>query len=75
MTKRQAEKDLPHLFDKWRDEAKLAAEDLEHPSYSDFKRWAQENGYSRYWDFRSVAGADYDIEAWFDEHFAQMWRR
>jgi hypothetical protein len=47
----------------------------EHPSWSAFKAWLHEKHYSHYLDFRSVAGTDYDAEAWFDDELGQNWRR
>jgi 5-methylcytosine-specific restriction endonuclease McrBC regulatory subunit McrC len=47
----------------------------EHPSWSEFKTWLGEKHYSHYLNFRSVAGADYDAEAWFDDTLGQNWRR
>ncbi|MFB9261701.1 hypothetical protein ACFFWD_00700 [Bradyrhizobium erythrophlei] len=47
----------------------------EHPSWSAFKIWLGEKHYSHYLNFRSVAGADYDAEAWFDDALGQNWRR
>jgi hypothetical protein len=44
-------------------------------SASAFKAWLHEKHYSHYLDFRSVAGADYDAEAWFDDELGQNWRR
>jgi hypothetical protein len=47
----------------------------EHPSWSAFKAWLHEKHDSHYLDFCSVAGADYDAEAWFDDELGQNWRR
>jgi hypothetical protein len=47
---------------------------MDQPSFSDFKWWLSERGYSRYMDFRSFAGADYDAEIWFDQELKQTSR-
>lgn len=49
--------------------------DASHPSFSDFKAWLHEEGYSYLLDFRSVMGADEDAEQWFDQELGQTWRR
>jgi hypothetical protein len=59
----------------WARDAKLTPLELEHPNFSAFKAWLDVKGYSHYLDFRSVAGADYDAESWFDQEFKQAWRR
>lgn len=55
--------------------ATLPKEKQGHPSFSSFKDWLSANGYSHYLNFRSVAGADYDAEMWFDDELGQNWRR
>ena len=45
-----------------------------HPSYFEFKNWAEDKGYGRYWDFRATGGANYHAEMWFDDEFKQNWR-
>jgi len=44
------------------------------PSFSDFKSWLGQNGYSHYLNFCSVAGPNFDTEMWFDQEFGQTWR-
>ncbi len=53
----------------------LSEEKQEHPSFSAFKDWLSTKGYSHCLSFRSVAGADYDAEMWFDDELGQNWRR
>lgn len=53
----------------------LPEEKREHPSFSAFKDWLSTKGHSHYLNFRSVAGADYDAEMWFDDELGQNWRR
>jgi hypothetical protein len=43
--------------------------------WSAFKTRLAEKHYPHYLDFRSVAGADYDTEAWFDNVLSQNRRR
>jgi hypothetical protein len=71
MKKSEAEKAIRHLCHKW------AAENPpgDHPSFGDFKRWLNEKGYGGYLGFRSVMGADYDAEMWFDQEFKLTWMR
>ena len=59
----------------WQWAKDLSEAKLVHPNYAVFKHWAAQNGYARYFKFRSRAGADYDAEMWFDQEFNQMWRR
>lgn len=73
MKKDECKEALHQLFGDWG--AGLSDEQLEHPSYYAFKNWAHGKGYSRYFNFRSRMGADYDIDLWFDIYFKQMWRR
>ena len=75
MLKDESEKAIRHLCGEWARDAALMPAELEHPSFSAFKSWLGQKGYSRYLDFRSVAGADYDAEFWFDQEFKQTWRR
>lgn len=75
MKKDDCEKAIRALCHDWSEARGLTGAQLEHPSFSDFKSWLSERGYSRYLDFRSVMGADYDAEMWFDQEFKQMWRR
>jgi len=73
MKKSEAKEAIHDFFGIWSKDFTPAQ--LEHPSYYEFKSWAERNGYSRYFKFRSVMGADYDAELWFDQYFKQMWRR
>jgi hypothetical protein len=73
MKKAEAEKAIRYLATQWANT--LSEEDKEHPSFSAFKGWLAANRYSGYLDFRSVMGANYDAEAWFDEELGQTWRR
>ena len=66
---------LPHLIYEWREANDLRAPDGQtHFSYSGFRSWADSKGYSRYFNFRSVASAEYDMEMLFDRHLRQSWR-
>ena len=75
MKKDECRQAIRQLCHKWSQAANLTAIQLEHPSFSDFKTWLNKNGYSHYLNFRSVMGADYDAELWFDQEFKQTWRR
>jgi hypothetical protein len=71
--KSECERAIRSLARDWFNE--LPEEKREHPSWSAFKTWLGQRNYSHYLDFRSVAGADYAAEAWFDDELAQNWRR
>ncbi len=73
MTKADSEKAIRELSDTWYNG--LPDPKPEHPSFLAFKSWLSEKGYSHYLRFRSVMGADYDAELWFDQQRKQMWRR
>ncbi len=75
MRKDESESAIRALCHQWKKERNLGPAELEHPSFSDFKAWAQASGYGQYFQFPSVMGADYDAEMWFDQEFSQMWRR
>jgi hypothetical protein len=74
MKKAQCEKAIRNLCHKWAEDRGIHSPPSDQPSYSDFKSWVRENGFSRFLEFRSVAGADYDAEMWFDQEFEQTWR-
>lgn len=73
MKKSLAEPVIRHLATEWFDG--LPPEKREHPSFSSFKFWLDSKGYGHYLRFKSVAGANYDAEAWFDDELRQNWRR
>jgi len=73
MKKSECEDAFQQLFSDWG--TSLSETQLSHPSYYAFKHWVQSKGYSRYFNFRSRMGADYDVELWFDIFFKQTWRR
>lgn len=73
MTKRESEQVIRPLVGQWANS--LSNEGRQHPSFSDFKTWLHDNGYGHYLDFRSVMGADYDAEVWFDDEMKLMWTR
>ncbi|RWE34990.1 hypothetical protein [Mesorhizobium sp.] len=74
MTKDESEKTIRHLCHVWAQECGIALDPTVQPSFAQFKLWLNKKGYSHYLDFRSVAGADYDAEMWFDHEFKQTWR-
>jgi hypothetical protein len=73
MKKDTAEAAIRHLARDFRDT--LPEPDREHPSFAAFTAWLEKNGHSKYLGFRSLAGAHYDAEMWFDDEFGQNWRR
>ena len=74
MTKSEAETAIRALSHDWAREKGINI-GVDHASFYDFKAWIQSKGYSRYLNFRSLSGADYDAEAWFDQEMKQTWRR
>ena len=45
-----------------------------HPSFGAFVSWLKQNGHGQCLEFRSVMGAAYDAEQWFDDALKQGWR-
>jgi hypothetical protein len=75
MRKAECEKIIRRLCHEWPGSRGPSGAQVDHPSFSTFKAWLKANGHSRYLDFRSVMGPEYDAEMWFDKEFKQMWRR
>lgn len=76
MKKSEAEPAIRHLIGKWLSEhGAEQAQQASGPRFSDFETWLNLNGYSRYLDFRSTMGSQYDAELWFDEETGQLWKR
>jgi len=75
MKREEAEPAIRHLCHEWRKERGLSDAELQRASYSEFRLWCDEKGYSRYFGFRSRMGAEYDAELWFDEEFKLTWQR
>jgi hypothetical protein len=75
MKKAQCRESLSSLYSVWREARGLPLPDGSlHFSFSDFKTWLCENHYSRFLNFRSTAGSEYDAERWFDDEHRQAWR-
>ena len=74
MKRSEAEPAIRHLVSQWATFAGVEVGSAEPPSFSAFKRWADEQGYSGYFVFRSTMGAQEDAERWFDEELRQAWR-
>jgi len=74
MTKGEAERAIRYLCGVWAKESGIPLRPTEQPSFSDFKAWLHGNGHGHYLAFKSLAGPDYDAEAWFDHEFGQGWR-
>jgi hypothetical protein len=74
MKRTEAEPAIRHLVHRWAGATGVEAGSDEQPSFSDFKRWVEEQGYSGYFSFRSTMGALEDVERWFDQELRQTWR-
>lgn len=78
MKKDDSKNAISHMFSLWENEKGFTPTDKNkiefHPSYREFKTWAENKGYGHYWDFRATGGADYHAEMWFDDYFKQSWR-
>jgi len=74
MQKSEAEKAVRALCHVWRKESGNERTPANELSSGDFLSWLSEN-HSAYLNFRSVAGAAYDIDLWFDQEFKQAWSR
>lgn len=74
MKKTEAEPAIRHLVHEWAETVGIEPGSLRQPSFSTFKSWLTEKGYSHYLRFRSVRGPDGDAEQWFDEELRQTWR-
>ena len=72
MKKTEAETAIRALATEWA--MGLAEAEREHPSFSAFKTWLSQKGYSHYLSFRSIMGADHNAETWFDQELGQAWR-
>jgi hypothetical protein len=74
MKRTEAEPAIRALVHQWAEAAGIAVGSAEQPSFSAFRRWAEEQGYSGYFVFRSTMGALEDAERWFDQELRQTWR-
>ena len=74
MKRVDAEPAIRHLVHQWAKTAGVQVGAAEQPSFSDFKRWADRQGYSACFSFRSTMGALDDAERWFDQELRQTWR-
>jgi hypothetical protein len=74
MKKDKCEKAIRHLCHEWGRLRGIEPASKTQPSFSDFKSWLRDNGYSNYLNFRSVMGPEEDAERWFDQEFKQTWR-
>lgn len=74
MKRTEAEPAIRNLVRQWARATGVAVGSVEQPSFSAFKRWADEQGYSGYFVFRSTMGALEDTERWFDQELRQTWR-
>lgn len=74
MKRTEAEPAIRALAHEWAKAVGIAVGSAEQPSFSAFRRWAEEQGYSGYLVFRSAMGALEDVERWFDQELRQTWR-
>ena len=71
MKKDDAKRAFRQMFSDWAAETDQPMTPEAHPSYSAFRAWTSDKGYSQYFDFRSETRPDEDVEQWFDEYFKQ----
>jgi len=74
MKRTEAEKAIRYLVHCWAKATGIRPGSVGLPSFHDFKRWAEEQGYSGYFSFRSRMGPLEDAELWFDQELRQTWR-
>lgn len=74
MKRAECEKAIRSLVHEWAKARGIPIPPVEQPSFSDFKSWLNQNGYSHYLNFRSVMGPEEDAERWFDQELRQTWR-
>jgi hypothetical protein len=74
MKRTEAEPAIRQLVHQWAKAAGVDADAVGQPSFSAFRRWAEEQGYAGYFVFRSTMGAVEDTERWFDQELRQAWR-
>jgi len=74
MKRTEAEPAIRNLVHQWAKAADITADAVSQPSFSAFRRWAEEQGHSDYFAFRSTMGAAEDAERWFDQELRQTWR-
>ena len=73
MKKAEAERNHRVLIHEWASEVGFSPESGAQPCFLAYKDWAR-NKSNELFSFRSAAGADYDVEMWFDEELKQTWR-
>lgn len=74
MTKAEARDAFPTLFAKWRRSAGNASHHEQTLLFDEFCSWLRDN-HPEALGFRSVMGAEFALEQWFDEATHQSWRR
>jgi hypothetical protein len=74
MKREEAEAAIRRLVHQWAEVAGVCVGAAEQPSFSTFAHWADLQGYSGYFSFRSTMGALDDTQRWFDEELEQTWR-
>jgi len=74
MKKTECERAIRPLCHVWRRQAGLTDAPPLSLHCTDFVAWLRDH-HPTYLDFRSRAGAAYDIELWFDQEFRISWAR
>jgi hypothetical protein len=73
-TKPEGEAAIRRMFEEWRFEPAQRGVAEVKLSYSKFRAWVDQKGYSNYFKFRSLAGPEEDAERWFAQRFKQKWK-
>jgi hypothetical protein len=73
-TKPECEAAIRQIFEEWRFEPAQRGIAEVNLSYSEFRVWVDQKGYSNYFKFRSLAGPEEDAERWFAQRFKQRWK-
>jgi hypothetical protein len=74
-TKRECEAAIRQMFEEWRFEPTQNGIAEVKLSYSKFRAWVDQKGYSKYFKFTSLAGSsEEDAERWFSLRFKQTWK-
>lgn len=74
MQRAEAEAAVRYLCHEWRKISGNEQTPASELSFLTFHGWLRAN-HAPYLEFRSKAGATYDIELWFDQEFKQTWSR
>jgi hypothetical protein len=75
LTRTECEKAIRALSREFMADPSKSDADRAHPSFSKFKAWLDQKGYTGYLRFRARIGADMQAELWFDDELEQSWRQ